>query len=146
VQALTQREQEVLVLICSGWSTDEIAANLEIAGRTIACHRRRILEKVGVRNSAALVLWAIQHGYVEIEQSTEPLSAGAAAKGPFANRRRENGGAGTLSLIRTIGGASGHTFQTPVTVSRIGAQVSSENVRTRGAAPLRPHWCGRPSE
>jgi hypothetical protein len=33
MQALTQKEQEVLLLICNGWSTDEIAANLEIADR-----------------------------------------------------------------------------------------------------------------
>jgi DNA-binding NarL/FixJ family response regulator len=87
MQALTQREQEVLVLICSGWSTDEIAANLEIADRTIAGHRRRILGKVGVRNSAALVLWAIRHGYVEIEQSIEPIGFAAPNdEGPHATR------------------------------------------------------------
>jgi DNA-binding CsgD family transcriptional regulator len=75
VELLTPREEEVLGLICDGCSTKEIAANLKIAYKTAACHRNRILEKAGVHNAVALLLWAIKHGYIEID--LPPMRLGA---------------------------------------------------------------------
>ena len=63
---LSDREVEVLVAICQGLSTQEIADKLFISKRTVDKHRANILEKSGCKNTASLVLYAIRNGFVEI--------------------------------------------------------------------------------
>ena len=63
---LSEREVEILVGICRGLSTQEIADNLFISKRTVDKHRANILEKSGCKNSASLVVYAIKHGLVEL--------------------------------------------------------------------------------
>jgi DNA-binding NarL/FixJ family response regulator len=75
---LTQRELEVLALICDGLSTKEIATKLAITFKTAACHRGHVMGKVGVHNAVELLRWAIKNGYVEIELPAERLHADAA--------------------------------------------------------------------
>lgn len=53
--ALTRREKEVLGLIAGGLSTKEIAAKLFISDNTVETHRRHLLQKFAVRNSAELI-------------------------------------------------------------------------------------------
>jgi DNA-binding CsgD family transcriptional regulator len=60
MEVLTQREHEVLGLIIEGHSTKQIAANLGIAFKTAACHRYRIMGKVGALNAADLVRRSIR--------------------------------------------------------------------------------------
>lgn len=62
---LTAREKEVLMLICSEFTTQEIAEKLFISSRTVEGHRNNLLAKLGCRNTAGLVLYAIQHGLVQ---------------------------------------------------------------------------------
>ena len=63
---LSEREVEILVGICRGLSTQEIADSLFISKRTVDKHRANILEKSGCKNSASLVVYAIKHGLVEL--------------------------------------------------------------------------------
>ncbi|MBR5334258.1 MAG: response regulator transcription factor [Alistipes sp.] len=63
---LSEREVDILVGICRGQSTQEIADNLFISKRTVDKHRANILEKSGCKNSASLVVYAIKHGLVEL--------------------------------------------------------------------------------
>jgi DNA-binding NarL/FixJ family response regulator len=79
MQALTEREQQVLTLICGGFSTKEIAAELKIAFKTAACHRSRVLGKAGVHNSTSLLRWSIKYGFVEIDLPDERLGTAAKA-------------------------------------------------------------------
>jgi DNA-binding NarL/FixJ family response regulator len=62
---LTRREREVLELIAEGFTTKEIAARLRISDRMAGCHRSRIIAKLGVRNSVALVRYAIRNGLIQ---------------------------------------------------------------------------------
>ena len=62
---LTKRELEVLKLIAGEYSNPEIAEKLFISIRTVDTHRRNLLEKLGVKNTAGLVKYAIKHGLVE---------------------------------------------------------------------------------
>lgn len=64
--ALSERETDVLLGICRGLSTQEIADNLFISKRTVDTHRANILEKTGCKNTASLVVYAIKHHLVEI--------------------------------------------------------------------------------
>lgn len=59
----TKREKEVLKLIANGNTTKEIAEILPIAPTTIETYRRNLIEKTGVKNSKALVKFAIENGY-----------------------------------------------------------------------------------
>ena len=63
---LSEREIEILVGICQGLSTQEIADKLFISKRTVDKHRANILEKTGCKNTASLVVYAIRKGIVEI--------------------------------------------------------------------------------
>ena len=63
---LSEREIEVLLAICQGLSTQEIADKLFISKRTVDKHRANILEKSGCKNTASLVVYAIRNGFVEI--------------------------------------------------------------------------------
>ena len=63
---LSEREIDVLLGICRGLSTQEIADKLFISKRTVDTHRANILEKTGSNNTASLVVYAIKHGLVEM--------------------------------------------------------------------------------
>ena len=59
---LTPREIEVIKLIVEEYSNSEIAEKLFISIRTVDTHRRNLLEKLGVKNTAGLVKYAIKNG------------------------------------------------------------------------------------
>lgn len=63
---LSDREKEIVLLICKGLSNNEIAEKLFISKRTVDKHRANILDKTGSKNTANLVVYAIKNGIVEI--------------------------------------------------------------------------------
>ncbi|MCF7789912.1 MAG: response regulator transcription factor [Prosthecobacter sp.] len=60
MEALTDRELEILALIGKGVATKIIAAQLSISARTVEAHRAHIKEKLGMTDGAALVRYAVQ--------------------------------------------------------------------------------------
>lgn len=60
LDALTDREIEILELIGKGVPTKNIATQLSISARTVEAHRAHIKEKLGVTEGAALVRYAVQ--------------------------------------------------------------------------------------
>jgi DNA-binding NarL/FixJ family response regulator len=63
---LSQRELEILDLICKGLSNLEIGEELNISKRTVDKHRANILSKTDTKNTASLVMYAVEHHLVEI--------------------------------------------------------------------------------
>ncbi|MEM9920608.1 MAG: response regulator transcription factor [Bacteroidota bacterium] len=61
---LTRREVEILKLICQQYTSNEIAEQLYLSVRTVEGHRKRLLDKTGVRNIVGLVLFAVKHQFV----------------------------------------------------------------------------------
>ena len=57
---LSAREREVLHLVVDGLTTKEIAKRLAVSVKTAENHRCRVLDKLGVRNSAELVRYAVR--------------------------------------------------------------------------------------
>lgn len=64
---LTSREMEVLELIVQEHSNQEIAEKLSISLRTVDAHRRNLLDKTGVRNTAGLVKYSINNKLFNFE-------------------------------------------------------------------------------
>ncbi|HKS96109.1 MAG TPA: response regulator transcription factor [Terriglobia bacterium] len=62
---LTLREKEVLQLIAQGKSNKEIAALLDISVNTVAVHRARLMETLGLHRTAELVLYAVKKGLIQ---------------------------------------------------------------------------------
>lgn len=65
-QRLTAREREVLQLVAEGKSTAAIAAILHLSERTIETHRKRIMDKLGIRSIAELTKYAIREGITSL--------------------------------------------------------------------------------
>jgi DNA-binding NarL/FixJ family response regulator len=63
---LSSRENEILELICKGFSNIEIASELNISKRTVEKHRSNILDKTQTHNTASLVMYAIENKLVKI--------------------------------------------------------------------------------
>ena len=62
---LTHREREILQLVASGLTNQEIANQLFTSKRTVESHRQNLLEKTGARNTPALVKYAMEHGLLK---------------------------------------------------------------------------------
>jgi DNA-binding NarL/FixJ family response regulator len=63
---LSDREIEVMNLIVQGFINKEIADKLNIGLATVVTHRRNIMDKLGVKSVSALTIYAVMHGYVDI--------------------------------------------------------------------------------
>lgn len=65
---LSDREIEVLSLVAQGRINKEIADALNISIPTIVSHRKNITEKLGIKSISALTIYAVMHGYVDINK------------------------------------------------------------------------------
>ncbi len=65
---LSNREIEVMALIVQGHINKEIADILNIGLATVITHRRNIMEKLGLRSVSAMTVYAVMHGYVDINR------------------------------------------------------------------------------
>ena len=65
---LTDREIEVMALIVQGYINKEIADRLNIGLTTVITHRKNIMEKLGMKSVSALTIYAVMHGYVDINK------------------------------------------------------------------------------
>jgi len=62
---LTSREREVLQLVAEGHTTKEIAGALKLSVKTAESYRSRIMEKLGIHETAGLVRYAIRCGLIQ---------------------------------------------------------------------------------
>jgi DNA-binding NarL/FixJ family response regulator len=61
---LTEREQDVLKLICAEKTANEMGQQLFLSPRSVEGIRQRLIDKVGVRNTAGLVMFAVKNGII----------------------------------------------------------------------------------
>lgn len=65
IPSLTKREKEILQLIAEGMTNNQIAEKIFISPSTVDTHRKNMITKLGVTNTAALVKFAMDHGMIE---------------------------------------------------------------------------------
>ena len=65
---LSDREIEVMSLIVQGLINKEIADRLNIGLSTVITHRKNIMDKLGFKSVSALTIYAVMHGYVDINR------------------------------------------------------------------------------
>ncbi|PWW30617.1 MULTISPECIES: response regulator [unclassified Chryseobacterium] len=65
---LSEREKDVVKLICQELTNNEIGEKLFISPRTVESHRQRILEKIGARNTVGIVIYAIVNNIYSLEK------------------------------------------------------------------------------
>jgi DNA-binding NarL/FixJ family response regulator len=64
LEVLTLRQREVLRLVAEGNSTKQVAGQLGLSAKTVEAHRSAIMERLGIRDLAGLVRFAIRAGLV----------------------------------------------------------------------------------
>lgn len=62
----SEREKEIISMICHEMTNKEIAEKLFLSVRTVEGHRLTILEKMNVKNSVGLVIYAIRYGIIKL--------------------------------------------------------------------------------
>lgn len=67
-ELLSEREKDVLKLICQQKTAKEIGDMLYITHRTAEGHKNNLFVKTGAKNIAGLVIYAIQHGVINVEE------------------------------------------------------------------------------
>jgi len=63
---LSPRERQVLQLLAEGRKTREVAALLSISIKTAESHRTRIMKKLGIKETAGLVRYALRQGVTQL--------------------------------------------------------------------------------
>jgi DNA-binding NarL/FixJ family response regulator len=62
---LTEREKEVLTLVCMEFTATEIAGKMSISARTVEAIKDRLMERFGVKNSVGLVFYAMKNHLID---------------------------------------------------------------------------------
>lgn len=68
VSELSERELQIAVMLASGLKVGDIAITLNISPKTIATHKYRVFEKLGVTNDVQLALRAVKWGLVDLDE------------------------------------------------------------------------------
>jgi DNA-binding CsgD family transcriptional regulator len=58
--SISDRELEIIKLIAEGYTNNEIAEKLFLSHHTVNTHRKNILQKLGVNNTASIVMYAVK--------------------------------------------------------------------------------------
>ncbi len=64
-ERITDREYQVLVMIATGQTQTQIAEKLNLGVATVSTYRARLLEKMGLKSTAELIRYGLEHGLVE---------------------------------------------------------------------------------
>jgi DNA-binding NarL/FixJ family response regulator len=62
---LSEREKEVLTLVCMEFTAQEIATKMDISARTVEAIKDRLMERFGVKNSVGLVFFAMKNSLID---------------------------------------------------------------------------------
>lgn len=64
---LSDREKDVLKYICLGYSNIEIAESMALSTHTIDAHRKKLLHKIGAKNTASMIMITMKDGIIDVD-------------------------------------------------------------------------------
>jgi len=64
-RVVSEREKEVLSLVCMEYTAQEIAQKMDISARTVEAIKDRLMERFGVKNSVGLVFFAMKNSLID---------------------------------------------------------------------------------
>ena len=64
-EGISERERQIIKLMCNEFTTTEIAEQLSLSERTVETHRKHIIKKLRVKNLAGVVMYAMKTGIVD---------------------------------------------------------------------------------
>lgn len=67
LEQLTAREKEILICVAKGFSNKEIAAELNIAEKTVVTHRTNFMRKLSLHNVREIVMFAMKNNLISVE-------------------------------------------------------------------------------
>jgi two-component system, NarL family, response regulator LiaR len=73
---LTDREAEILTLICRGMSNNQIAQLLYLSINSVKTYIRTAYRKIGAESRSQAVIWGLRHGFVPVPGRVRPPSPG----------------------------------------------------------------------
>jgi hypothetical protein len=62
---MSEKEKEVIQLLCREYTASEIAAKMEISARTVESIKDRLMERFGTKNTAGLVFFAVKNNLID---------------------------------------------------------------------------------
>jgi len=65
---LSEREQEIITLIAEGHTNTAIAEQLFLSPHTVNTHRKNIMQKLGIKNTASIVVYAVKANLVNVNK------------------------------------------------------------------------------
>lgn len=68
---LTEREQEILELLCQGLNNDRISERIHISPKTIEKHKSSLFQKTDSNNTVNLIIYAFKNGLVKIDAADQ---------------------------------------------------------------------------
>jgi len=69
---LTDREAEILTLICRGMSNNQVAQHLFLSINSVKTYIRSAYRKIGAESRSQAVIWGLGHGFVPIPSRERP--------------------------------------------------------------------------
>jgi DNA-binding CsgD family transcriptional regulator len=143
-ESLTERELEILRLVATGATNEQIALQLVISVNTVKVHLRNIFSKLDVQSRTEATLYAIKEGWIEGVQLPEAALPEDVAEQPVPARSRTGWqltiamlAMFTLAILLISQSNSGSPgVPTPSPTATVGATANSALQRWKARAPL----------
>ena len=68
-EELSDREYQVMCMIAAGKTVKEVAGGLSLSVKTVSTYRKRVIEKMGLKNNSQIMRYAVRHGLVDVDSS-----------------------------------------------------------------------------